>query len=363
MNCKNLARLTIAGLGMVIPSACGVMSTSHHLATRPTRQSTVTTSSPRATVTLTPSLLPEPTGSFAVGVRIVPSEVPAAVTRVWYPAQRQTGSTSPIYLAKDDSAALGVASKQLEPVVLRAMTDAEPAPTVVPRPVVVLMPGWGSRMALSTALSQDLASNGYIVVSVDPTIGSEDGSALPADLANPGRRLEQVTDALNFVTGRQITTLVGSVDRKRVAIGGHSIAGAIAFQTSITDPRVQAVFDLDGWLHGPALTTPVAVPALVVDASGLDPATRVVIGRTTSAVTVKLTDATHFDVTDLPCLAPALGASAPLFRLGSIGRVGTTTTNKVVLRFLDTVLKEGRPTPSAAWLATDLPGVQVAKTR
>ena len=67
----------------------------------------------------------------------------------------------------------------------RASVDAEPAPTTKARPAVVLMPGWGYPMALSTALAQDLASNGYVVVAVDPTFGTEDQNTLPADTANP----------------------------------------------------------------------------------------------------------------------------------------------------------------------------------
>ncbi len=175
------------------------------------------------------------------------------------------------------------------------------------------MPGWGNPMALSTALALDLASNGYVVVAVDPELGTEDGSHLPADTANPARRLDQVAAALDYVTGPDIAAVAGRIDRKKVAVGGHSIAGAIAFQTSIADARVHAVFDLDGWLHGPALTTPVKVPALMIEASGLDPATKAVVARTTKAVTVKLAGATHLDVTDLPCLVPALGPIAPAF--------------------------------------------------
>ena len=104
-------------------------------------------------------------------------------------------------------------------------------------------------------------------------------------------------------------------------------------------PIQHAVFDLDGWLHGPALRTPVAVPALMIDASGLERASQAIIARTAHAVTVNLAGATHLDVTDLPCLVRGLGAAARLIRLGSIGRAGTTTTNAVVLRFLDTVLR------------------------
>jgi hypothetical protein len=98
----------------------------------------------------------------------------------------------------------------------------------------------------------------------------------------------------------------------------------------------------------------------MIDASGLEPATRAVIADTATAVTVKLAGATHLDVTDLPCLVRGLGAAAHLIRLGSIGCAGTTTANAVVLRFLDAVLGDGKttPTPSAAGLTRGLPAIR-----
>jgi hypothetical protein len=264
----------------------------------------------------------------------------------------------PIYLADKTAAAYGLPAKQLKRAVLRASVNAEPAPTTKARAAVVLMPGWGLPMALSTALAQDLASNGYVVVTVDPTFGTEDQNTLPPDTARPGRRLEQISRALDFATGPRISPFAGPVDPNKVAVGGHSIAGAVAFQMGLTDRRVRAVFDLDGWLHGPALTTPVTLPALMINASGLEPSTRAVIARTTTAVTAKLAGATHLDVTDLPCLLRGLGAAATLIRLGSIGCAGTTTTNAVVLRFLDAVLRDGKPTPSAATLTRGLTAIR-----
>ena len=54
-------------------------------------------------------------------------------------------------------------------------------------------------------------------------------------LPNPARRLDQISAALDFVTGPRISTFAGPVDPNKVAVGGHSIAGAIAFQTSLAD--------------------------------------------------------------------------------------------------------------------------------
>ena len=358
MKHKTLTNTIAVVLGTAIAlSACGGERASH--ATSPSSvTSRVAAPSPRATAVLPPSLLPEPTGRLSVGVRVVASLSPAATTRVWYPARSGTGTAPAIYLADKTAAAYGLPPKQLKGAVPRASVNAEPAPTTDARAAVLLMPGWGLPMALSTALAQDLASNGYVVVTVDPTFGTEDQNTLPPDTARPGRRFEQISAAIDFAAGPRISTFAGPVDPNKIAVGGHSIAGAVAFQVALTDRRVHAVFDLDGWLHGPALETSVTVPALMVDASGLEPATRTVVGRTTTAVTVKLAGATHLDVTDLPCLVRGLGAAARLIRLGSVGCAGTTTTNAVVLSFLDTVLRDGKRTPSAASLTRGLAAIR-----
>lgn len=354
MNLKPFTTVIAAGVSLTITlAACGGSTTGN--ATAKTTAPAASTTTGRAGSSS--SLLPDPSGPLPVGVRTVTGVAPEATTRVWYPAKRGTGAGTPAYIDGVSVAKLGVTMSQVADIRPRASVNAVPAPTSTARPAVVLMPGWGSPLALSTTLAQDLASNGYVVVAIDPTRGTENGNAMPADPANPARRLEQVGAGIDFATGSQIRKLAGSIDADRIAVGGHSIAGAVAYQVAITDPRVSAVFDLDGWLHGAALTTPVNVPALMINASGLEPNTLAVVTRTPDAVTVKLAGATHGDVTDLPCIAPALGPMAAALGLGTIGRAGTTTSAALVLRFLDTVLKYRAPTPSATKLSAGLHGV------
>jgi dienelactone hydrolase len=280
---------------------------------------------------------------------------PDATTRLWYPARRGTGTGDVPYVTEAVAASQGTTIEQLHDVRVRARENAEPLPGA-PRPAVVLMPGWASAMAVSTSLAQDLASNGYVVVAVDPALGTEDAATLPNDIANPARRLDQVAAALAYVVGPHIAALAGPVDPTRVAIGGHSIAGAVGYQVSLTDRRVHAVFDLDGRL--PAnVARATAVPVLVIDASGIGAASAALIARTPHAVTVRLEGATHFDVTDLPCLAQAFGPDGTsALGLGSIGRSGTTTTDAVVRRFLDAVLRNGRAVPTVMMLTAGLEG-------
>ena len=355
MKATLITSTALAAAIISLTAACGSPASSSGAEAGPTPSTVEATTKPASS--LDPSLLPEPTGPAVIGVRDVPSVSPDADARLWYPALPGSGTGQPPYTSAATAASLGVTADVLHDARLRATFDALPAATATPRPGVLLMPGWGSPMALSTSLAQDLASNGYVVLSVEPTLGTEDPDHLPADPAKPARRLEQLRTALDLMTGPTIAALAGPVDANRVAAGGHSIAGALAMQVSLTDPRIAAAFDLDGWLHGPALDTPIEVPALFVEASGFDAPTDAAIARATHAVTVGLAGATHFDVTDVPCLVAALGPNAALLGLGTIGCTGSTTTNSLVERFLNAALHDGRSTPDAADLARALPGV------
>jgi len=93
------------------------------------------------------SLLPDPTGPFAIGVRTVPGVAPDATTRIWYPARRGTGTAGVPYLTARGAAAAGVTVEQVQAVRVRARANAVAVPHRRPRAAVLLMPGWGSPMA------------------------------------------------------------------------------------------------------------------------------------------------------------------------------------------------------------------------
>src|SRR3954447_5611115 len=161
-NTFTVAIAAASGVTMML-SACGSTTSSRDATAHAAPSTTVAASVSPTTRAVSPSLLPEPTGGLAVGVRTIPSVSPAATTRVWYPAVTGTGTGTARYFSGPTLAAYGVPAKQLKGVMPRASVDAEPAPTTNARAAVVLMPGWGSTMALSSALAQDLASNGYVV--------------------------------------------------------------------------------------------------------------------------------------------------------------------------------------------------------
>jgi dienelactone hydrolase len=149
-----------------------------------------------------------------------------------------------------------------------------------PRPVVLYSPGVGDPRTWGTTLVEDLASRGYIVVTVDHTYDATavqfpDGhvakSVFPAILAGgpptPAffrkvvRAREDdtrfVLDELGALDAgadpdaehRPLPPgLRGALDLHRIAMFGQSGGGFTALQTMYDDPRVKAAIDMDGQL-------------------------------------------------------------------------------------------------------------------
>jgi dienelactone hydrolase len=140
------------------------------------------------------------------------------------------------------------------------------------RPVVLYSPGSGDPRVWGTALVEELASRGYVVVTIDHTYESPgvqfpDGSvrtnepvltafaraaqegAVPALLE---KLLRVRVDDTRFVLD-QLAALPGRlsriVDPHRVGMFGQSAGGITAAQGMYEDPRIKAGIDLDGTLE------------------------------------------------------------------------------------------------------------------
>jgi pimeloyl-ACP methyl ester carboxylesterase len=222
---------------------------------------------------------------------------------------------------------------------------------------VVLTPGFRSLVALSTHLAEELASHGYVVVAAQTDVVTEAGHRSPTT-RDRDKRFAQVSALLDALNDPAVTALVGPLDVRRVALGGHSYAATIAFNTGLQSRRVAAVFDLDGGITLAASTTPLALPSLVVVTPGgserYQPLVKL-MSHSPHAVAVGLVDASHFDVTDAPCITSGLGTSVVPRLLGTIGCQGTIDTSAIVLRFLDAVFGSTPRLPTSAELIAGLP--------
>lgn len=166
-----------------------------------------------------------------------------------------------------------------------APADREPGG----HPVVLFSPADRLDRSIDTALVEDLASHGYIVVTVDHTYDSgevrfPDGqvvvSTLPpdSDQVNTEATAVRVAD-MKFVLGQLATInagrdpeagsrlprgLAGALDLSEVGMFGFSMGGATTAGAMLADPRIKAGADLDGTIYGPVAARGLDRPFLLV---------------------------------------------------------------------------------------------------
>lgn len=124
-------------------------------------------------------------------------------------------------------------------------------------PVILYSPGLGDPRTLGTTLAEDLASKGYVVVTIDHTYDASEvefpgGRVEPFRLPMGGDVLAllkkvvatRVADT-RFVLG-SLGGLPVKIDPRRVGMFGQSAGGFTALETMRVDSRIKAAADLDG---------------------------------------------------------------------------------------------------------------------
>ncbi|MGY6019965.1 alpha/beta hydrolase family protein [Streptomyces spinosirectus] len=159
-----------------------------------------------------------------------------------------------------------------------------------PFPVVLYSPGAGDPRTLGTTLCDDLASRGFVVVSVDHTYdasavefpgGRVEDSVLPAEYAKASPDQERIRALLKKAIGVRVAdtrfvldelpralpgALRGMLDFGRLGMFGQSAGGFTALQTMHDDPRIAAAADLDGLLaHEQEDSTPGHLSTVAAD--------------------------------------------------------------------------------------------------
>ncbi|MEV4557434.1 esterase [Kitasatospora sp. NPDC049285] len=265
--------------------------------------------------------LPQPTGPYPVGTTSLavtdarrddpwqPGRPRELMIGIWYPADRTAPAGGRAPYMTDAAGAhfggpdgVGLLNYGVSPgstdwagIATHARPDAPVRPGGA-RPVVLYSPGLGDPRSWGTALVEDLASRGFVVVTVDHTydaseVSFPDGglaaSVLPGMLGRPdldiGAVLRKalaarvadtrtVLDELARLGSRPglPAGLAGALDLGRVGMVGHSAGGFAALQAMHDDPRITAGVNLDGQLHfpGPDGHTGVFLPSVAED--GLD---------------------------------------------------------------------------------------------
>ena len=100
---------------------------------------------------------------------------------------------------------------------------------------VVISPGFTARQSSISWLGPRLASQGFVVMTIDTNTTSD----------QPASRGQQLQAALDYLTTR--STVASRVDRTRLAVMGHSMGGGGSLSAANSNPAIQAAIPLTGW--------------------------------------------------------------------------------------------------------------------
>lgn len=250
---------------------------------------------------------PPPTGPHAVGMAEYrwmdgsrperftkdPDDVRSIAVRAWYPVENAEGSGA-LYI--QDMAEFGD-GQEFVPVTHVRTNAVLNAPVAAGFfPVLVYHHGGGWTRFTSTFTTEELASHGYVVVSVghngmNRTTTLPDGASVAPDTLTfpelPGEDLyeesmgvwafldehhfpEWVADA-SFVLDRLAEMNAtgrfrARLDLERIGMYGWSFGGALSIEMAGLDDRVKAAVNHDGQLFGTAPRTGVARPFMLMHA-------------------------------------------------------------------------------------------------
>ncbi|WP_156173138.1 alpha/beta hydrolase family protein [Kosmotoga pacifica] len=188
---------------------------------------------------------------------------------IWYPAQNIEACERKSWIDNDPRLFEGFEKITGYPVILfqhlyqvkaNSYIDAQPAETGRRYPVVIILPGWSSISELHTSFAELLASNGYLVVSIEhpgacTVVSFSNGSTyyfLGNDAINDferiGMSMEEIIDMLAAYLAKDIDYVLSflkdmntnsdseflhKIDLEKIALYGHSGGGAVAVEYAL----------------------------------------------------------------------------------------------------------------------------------
>jgi predicted dienelactone hydrolase len=151
-------------------------------------------------------------------------------------------------------------------------------------PVVLLSHGAGATMEVATAQSEDLASHGYIVVTIDhpfvsaatvfpDRVVTAQEATTQFDTPEPAEPITHImADDNAFVldvlgqmhTGRRPSPFTGKLNLDKIGVMGHSVGGAVAYNMATHDRRIKAAVNVDGTVYITPQDTNAIAPFLML---------------------------------------------------------------------------------------------------
>ncbi len=320
------------------------------------------------------SPLPKPSGDYSVGTVSYyfvdsnreeiytpdPNDRRELMVRVWYPSEKVSGGNFAPYLSKALIKAIALSwdtstedlSDSFTTTPTHSIINAPIAQTKSNYPVLLFSHGFGILPEFNTINVEELASQGYVVVSINHTYDSA------ASIFPNGRVITQspvfYTDEkskfiellkqsvevrakdASFILDKLIDInagenpsgiLTGKLDLDRVGMLGHSLGGATTVQTLLQDKRFKAGVHLDGGLFINGINKSLSQPFMFMNSellgtgNSLNPDFQeaIELQKTffqhlqSDAYKVLINGTGHFYFNDLPFILPELkNAKLPL---------------------------------------------------
>jgi hypothetical protein len=338
------------------------------------------------------SKLPIPSGKFEVATRIYEltdetrDEIYSSEKddkrkikyQIWYPTDKTEGYKKAKWihegliltrqLARDMHMPFFMLDHTIQ-IDSNSYLDAPVVSSIDNYPLVIISHGWKGFRSLHTDLTEELASNGFIAVSIDHSYGSqavkfEDGSiailneeALP-DLADQikydinanklvttyGKDVASVIDDLEKLNINN-SDLKGKLDLERIGLLGHSTGGGGDVYIAINDKRVKAFIGLDAWVKpvkSEDLEQGLSIPSLLLRSEqwsvgpnniGLE----VLMDNSEKASLIQINKTTHVDFTMAYMYSPFTKL------VGFTGKIGSKKSFEIqrefILNFFDENLR------------------------
>lgn len=339
--------------------------------------------------------LPKPSGDFAIGTQTFEledltrdeeySEDQGAKRKikyqVWYPTDSTKNLKQAKWLAEGNLVPRTLVKSLLIPmpsfildqvakIDSNSYKNAHLSQELQEYPILIISHGWRGFRELHADFAEDLASNGYIVFSIDHSYGSEavkfeDGSvaylnqkALPR-IARPstfgkaavklainyGRDVKMVLDDLE-VLNKEDDDFKERLALDKIALLGHSAGGAGDVYTGLRDKRVKALIGLDAWMKplDPAeLEKGLKMPSLFLRSEQWkkrenNKALARLLQNSTDARVVEMRQIKHLDFPMVYMFSPYTKYIGLTGRLG--GRKSSKIQMEIVRDFLDQHLKD-----------------------
>jgi predicted dienelactone hydrolase len=251
--------------------------------------------------------LPGPRGPYAIGTLLMdwtdeereetwtrdPADRRRLVVQCWYPASERPLRVPAPYVLRYAQLRQSLDRFWSRPFPTMA-THAALEPPVLespgPLPVVLFSHGLNSSRMLYTALAEELASRGYVVVAIDhphwsPGVAFENGRTVGYDESMPGRmaidadRMDERVQAgiatmaedqafvarmlPGMASDRRVNVrrLGRQMDLDRIAVAGHAMGGMAAVRAAYTYRFFKSAVTLDGYAWTISGISPVGSPA------------------------------------------------------------------------------------------------------